>query len=619
MLMEKLSDASNSILWKIIFALIVVSFVLSGVAGYMFTRVDTSAAKVNGEEISQQIFLEQYNQEYQRFSEQLGAQFAAVADSPEFVNGLRSSILDRLINQELLRQYAAELQLDVSDSQIQQAIVTSPIFQKDGKFDNALYQQMLSNNGLSGERYAQYLRQGLTLQQLNDGIARSAFTVSSQNERVAQLFFQQRDVRLAEFPLAATVAQQQVNEEEISAYYNANKAAFAVPELVKVQYLDLTQQAAEKNVKVTDVEIAQYYQDNKAQYMTQHLAHIQLPTEQEAQAVYADLQKGESFAALAKLYSTDKISGANGGDLDWVVAGMMPPQFEAAARELKAGEYSQPVKVDNAYHIIKVEDEKFLPLEQVKNDIAAKLRSELSAKEFYAMEKQANEKAFEQPDSLQAAAQAAGVTVQETGYFSRNDIPAALNYGNVVSALFDSELTQGGTNSEAINVGDQHSLIVRVVEHKPEGVKTLDEAKDEIAQYLKQQKAEKIVLAQAEKVAQALNQNSNAALPNGIKFGEKAQWVYAENKNPQLRDVIFAMKKDTDKPVYTAAKNGDNSIVVIELANVKDGELNAEQLKQFDAQLKQVQQVELQQALLQALRAKAKIEINQEFLAQQEQ
>lgn len=79
------------------------------------------------------------------------------------------------------------------------------------------------------------------------------------------------------------------------------------------------------------------------------------------------------------------------------------------------------------------------------------------------------------------------------------------------------------------------------------------------------------------------------------------------------------MKKGTDKPVYTAAKNGDNSIVVIELANVKDGELNAEQLKQFDAQLKQAQQVELQQALLQALRAKAKIEINQEFLAQQEQ
>lgn len=84
MLMEKLSDASNSILWKIIFALIVVSFVLSGVAGYMFTRVDTFAAKVNGEEISQQLFLEQYNQESQRISQQMGTSFANEAKLSPF-------------------------------------------------------------------------------------------------------------------------------------------------------------------------------------------------------------------------------------------------------------------------------------------------------------------------------------------------------------------------------------------------------------------------------------------------------------------------------------------------------------------------------------------------------
>lgn len=617
--MEKLNDASNSIVWKIIFALIVVSFVLSGVAGYMFTRVDTFAAKVNGEEISQQLFLDQYNQESQRISQQMGTSFAAVADSPEFIQQLRSAVLQRLIDEQLLHQYSQELKLGISDAQVEQAIVNSPIFQKNGKFDNELYQQMLANNQMSGDRYAQYVREGLRLQQLNDGLAQSVFTVPSQSDTFAKLFFQQRDVRLAQFPLAATIAQQQVSEEEIAAYYNANKSAFAVPELVKVQYLDLTKQAAEKNVNVTDVEVAQYYQDNKAQYMTQHLAHIQLPTEQEAQAVYADLQKGEDFASLAKLYSTDKISGANGGDLDWVVAGMMPPQFEAAARALKVGEYSQPVKVDNAYHIIKVEDEKFLPLSEVKNDIAAKLRNELSAKVFYTMEKQANEKAFEQPDSLQAAAQAAGVSVQETGYFPRNEIPAALNYGNVISAVFDSELSQGGTNSEAINVGEQHSLIIRVVDHKPEGGKTLAEAKDQITQYLKQQKAEQIVLAQAEKVVQSLTENSHATLPDGIQFGEKEQWVYAENKNPQLRDVIFAMKKPAGKPIYMAAKNGDNSIVIIELTNVKDGELSSEQLKQFDMQLKQAQQAELQQTLLQALREKAKIEINQAFLAQQEQ
>lgn len=78
--------------------------------------------------------------------------------------------------------------------------------------------------------------------------------------------------------------------------------------------------------------------------MTQHIAHIQLPTEDEANTVYAALQKGEDFSSLAKMCSTDKISGEQGGDLDWVVAGMMPPDFEAVANSLQVGQYSDLLK-----------------------------------------------------------------------------------------------------------------------------------------------------------------------------------------------------------------------------------------------------------------------------------
>ena len=45
---------------------------------------------------------------------------------------------------------------------------------------------------------------------------------------------------------------------------------------------------------------AQYYQENKAQFISQKLAHIQLATEKEADAVYQELQKGADFAELAK-------------------------------------------------------------------------------------------------------------------------------------------------------------------------------------------------------------------------------------------------------------------------------------------------------------------------------
>lgn len=617
MLMEKFHAASNSIIWKLILGLVAVSFVLSGVAGYMFTQVDTSAAKVNGVEIPQQTFLQQYNNEYQALSQQLGAQFAAVADSPEFVSGLRKNILNRLIDQELLRQYSEDLKLGISDAQIKQEIVSMPSLQTDGKFDNNLYQQMLAANGISSDAYAELVREALRLEQLQAGLASSDFMVPTQAEALAKLFFQRREVRLATFPLADEIAKQTVSEQEMQTYYKENQSAFAAPELVKVQYIDLTRTLAEKNVKVTDVEISQYYQDNKAQYMSQRLAHIQVPTEQEAQTIYADLQKGESFTQLAKLYSTDKISGANGGDLDWVTPGMMPPEFETAASKLDVGQYSQPVKVDNAYHIIKLEDEKVRSLDEVKNEIAVKIRNELAANAFYTLEKQVNEKAFENPDSLENAAKAAEVSMQETAYFSRQNIPAELNYANVVSTIFDSDITQGGANSEAINVGDQHSIVVRVVEHKPEGIRSFEEAKADIENYLKRQKAESLVLEQAKKLADGLS--AATTQESALNFSAAQSLVYAENKDPVLNNAIFAMAKPAEnKTTYGVAKDGNGDVVVVALQKVEDGKLSGDQLTTFNAQLEQDRQLALRNTVLAALRHKAKVEINEEFMSKDE-
>lgn len=618
MLMDKLRNASTGIVWKIVMVVIAVSFILSGVAGYVYTQVDTSAAKVNGVEISQQSFQQRYNNEYQVLSQQLGAQFAAVSDSPEFLQALRNTALDHLITEELWRQYATDLKLGISDEQVKQAIVNTPALQKDGKFDNTLYQQLLSSNGISSTTYGEYVREALRIQQLEQALSGSDFVVPVQSDDLAKLFFQERKVRLAYLPLSAEIDKQTVSEQEQQGYYEKNKAAFEVPELLKVQYIDLTAAAAEKDVKVTDIEIAQYYQDNKAQYMSQRLSHIQVASEKEAQQIYGDLQKGEDFAELAKLYSMDKISAQKGGDLDWVATGMMPPAFEQAATALSVGEYSQPVKVDNAYHIIKATEVKVRNLEEVKNEIAAKLRTELLTKAFYSLEKQANEKAFENPESLTKVAEILGVPLQESGYFSRKDVPAALNYSNLVSTMFDSDVTQGTINSEAINVGEQHSIIVRVIEHKAAGVKSFDEAKTEISNYLKRQKAENIVLEQAQQRVQSLVESGENATKD-LSFGESQVWTYAEHQSPTLNNVIFAMEKPTTKPVYKVTKADNGDVVVIELTAVTEKELTAEQLTQFLGQFTQVRRSEFMNLALAALREKAKIEINEEFMKQEQE
>ena len=615
MVMEKLHGASTNWASKFLFGFITVTFVISSMAGYLYTRVDNSAAKVNGEEISQQAFQNQYNIASRNLTPQ-------EIDSPAQVANLKRQVLASLIDQELLRQYANELKLGVSDARIKQEIVTTPTFQNNGKFDNTLYQQTLQNNGISAETYAGYVREALRLEQLQSGLGTTAFIVPAQQEKLAKLFFQSRQIRLANLPLANEIAKQEVSDEEIQAYYDAHKAEFTIPETVKVQYLDLSGAAMENNINITDVEIAQYYQDNKPQFTPQgqqRLAHIQVKTEQQAQELYQQLQNGANFADLAKNHSIDPTSAERGGDLSWVSAGEFPKVFEDAANALAVGQYSQPVNLDNHYHIILVEERKepqLQPLESVKAQIAAQIRQNLVNTQFYSIEKRVAEKAFEDPSSLNAAAEVGGVKVQETGYFSRHDIPAELNYPNVVSAVFDSDLSQGGSNSEPMNVGEQHSVVIRVLDHKPQSIKTLDEAKADITAHLKHQKAEAVVLAQAEQIVQNLSEGKSV---EGVKFGAEQTWVFAENKDPVLNNTVFSMAKaEEGKTTYKAASNANGDVVIIALDKVIDGKLTEQEQKQFAVQIEQLSQVSLQNSLLNALRAKAKIEINDSFINQEQ-
>ncbi len=119
--------------------------------------------------------------------------------------------------------------------------------------------------------------------------------------------------------------------------------------------------------------------------------HILVADEATAKAVRDRLVAGEDFAKVAAEVSTDTATKDKGGDLGWFGKGKMVPEFEAAAYSLKVGEISQPVKSQFGYHIIQVLAHEEIPLDassydQAKqtafNDWLTKARDEFKVKTY---------------------------------------------------------------------------------------------------------------------------------------------------------------------------------------------------------------------------------------------
>ena len=135
----------------------------------------------------------------------------------------------------------------------------------------------------------------------------------------------------------------------------------------------------EKN-PVSDAEAKAEYDKFKGQATgTEYRArHILVEKEEEANALLKQLIAGAKFDELAKKHSTDKGSGANGGDLDFAKPESYVPEFGQAMIALKKGETTAaPVKSQFGYHIIKLEDTReaqFPPYDEVKPQVMQRLQ-----------------------------------------------------------------------------------------------------------------------------------------------------------------------------------------------------------------------------------------------------
>src|SRR5690606_12615484 len=185
----------------------------------------------------------------EQFRQHLGGQIApALVDTP----AMREQLLNQLIDQRLLLQVVADNRFSVSDGALRNTIAAIPQVQDNGRFSPERYRQVLAAQGLTPTSFEAGLRRDLAVSRVLEPVSASARVPATVADGIQTALTQQRTIQTRLFPSSDFRAKVQVSDQDVQAWYEANKQQLQVPEQVQAQYLVLDEAAATQGVQVKD-------------------------------------------------------------------------------------------------------------------------------------------------------------------------------------------------------------------------------------------------------------------------------------------------------------------------------------------------------------------------------
>ena len=616
-------------LMQVILALVILPFAFFGVDSYQrYFGLANEVAEVDGSPIG----IPEFNQALERQKEQLRSVLgpnvdSALLDTPT----ARQELLDQLITQRVLQLYAAKRNLGVSDAALRETILAIPAFQDNGAFSKERYEQLLRGQNLTPPAFEALLRQDLTLQQVAAGIADSGFVSKAAAREFAVLRSQQREVADVVFSPTQFAPQIKVTKELVDKYYADNRKDFEVPEQVRVEYLVLSPDTLSVGGTVSADEAKAWYQQHLSQYQQpeqRQASHILLAAgpdakeraaaRKQAQELVKELRANPGkFAELAKKLSQDPGSAAQGGDLGSFGRGAMVKPFEDAVFSLKPNQVSDPVETEFGFHVIKVTSVRpatTVPFEEARPAIEKELSKQRAGKQFAEAAEAFSNLAYEQPDSLKPLVEKFKLQPQTSGWIAKGGTQGQGPLANpkLLAAVFAADAIKEKRNTEAIEIGPSTLAVARVLDHRPAAVRPLDEVRSEVEARVREQEA----LAAAQKAANERLDALRAGKAADTKWSATRR-VSRENPAGLRPDAVRQVfQVDAAKlPAYVASDLGPGGYAVYRVSRVVDGVgVDESRTRSAEAGLTRLIAGNEYQAFVNALKARAKIEVNNENL-----
>ena len=436
-MLDRMRQHRSWLKWSL--GLVVLSFVIFYIPEFMrSTGADAAAgetiANVAGHKITAGEFRRTYQAQLQAYRASYGGNM-----SEQLLKqlGIDQQILQSLVDERAALAEAERLGIKASDEEVRQRIFAMPAFQENGGFiGEQRYQQLLrmQRPPMMPSEFETNVRRGLTVEKL-----RASLTdwLSVPDKELEQAYRRRNDkIKLAvvTFNADSFRSQATASDADIASYFEGHKDNFKVPEKRKIRYLLLDIETLRTKVVVPPGDIEKAYNSSIEQYTTPEqvrASHILLKTEgktdadvkAKAEAILEQVKAGADFAELAKKNSEDDSNAKNGGDLDYFGRGRMVPEFDQAVFAMQPGQISDLVKTQYGYHIIKLVDKKSAatrPLAEVRQQLSDQLAYERAQTQAADLASRV-EKQVSKPADLDTVAKAQGLTVQESGFFAREE------------------------------------------------------------------------------------------------------------------------------------------------------------------------------------------------------
>ena len=560
--------------------LIAIVFAFSGIGSLSMSGSGADTAViVNGEKVTELSVLRAISSEKRRIlNENEGLDASLLEDEL-----IRPQVVEQLIGRRLLSQAAKSAGMGVSSRTTSNLLLSTPAFlSDDGRFDQDLYLYTIRAQGYTSGTFLEMLKDDLLIEQYVRGFVASGFVTASELDLIASITEQQRDYYYLTLPLQPEVDAVELSDEQVTAYYEANKQRYQAPEQVVVDYIELSPELFSATQNVSEEQVRERYEEQRESLestTSRQAAHILLtqPSDELLAEINEKLAAGETFEALAKEYSEDVGSADFGGDLGYTSGDTFPESFEAALAALQTGEVSAPVETDSGTHLIKLLDiqEQIVDFDSERARIEQELIAELT--DVWLVEKLAKLKELSyNAENLAEIAADLELKAQVSEPFTRAGGAGISADPAVLKAAFSSEVLEDSYASEVLELGNDRYVVVKLNKSIPARQKDIIEVQDAVVASLTDQLARASLAARGAELLARVESGENI---EAVAKDEDLDWqVVLDAKrstggiNNEIKRFAFQLPATATEDLIESFYSRSGDFVVVALTDVEAGD-----------------------------------------------